>query len=116
VSLYLCRWPNGDCSFVQAPSKGKAIELLEETGNAEGCPLTPLHEFMAHFCLTDAGEIEFEEFGEVTEDVLFEKAYPILDEVLLNAARDAQSGALMPEGVEAVRTAAAKERERVRQK
>ena len=71
---------------------------------------------MAHFRLTDTGEVEFEEFGKVTEDVLFDKAYPILAEAVLNAPRNAQTGALTPEGVEAVRTAVAKERERVRQK
>ena len=116
MPLYLCRWPNGDCSFVFAANKGEAIECLDEVGNAEGCPLTPIPEFMAHFRLADTGEVEFEEFGGVTEDVLFEKAYPILNEAMLNAPRDAQTGALTPEGVEAVRTAVAKERERVRQK
>lgn len=35
---------------------------------------------------------------------------------MLNAPRDAQSGALTLDGVEAVRTAVAKERERVHQK
>ena len=116
MPLYLCRWPNGDCSFVFAANKGEAIERLDEVGNAEGCPLIPIHEFMAHFCLTDTGEFEFEEFGEVTEGVLFEKAYPIVDEALLNAPRDDWSGALIPEAVEAVRSAVAKEQERVREK
>ena len=116
MPLYLCRWTNGDCSFVFAANKGEAIERLDEVGNAEGCPLIPIRDFMAHFCLTDTGEVEFEEFGEVTEDVLFEKAYPILDEAMLNAPCDAQSGALTPEGVEAVKAAVAKERERVREK
>ena len=74
MPLYLCRWPNGDCSFVFALYKGEAIERLDEVGNAEGCPLIPFHEFMAHLGLTDTGEAEFEEFGGVTEDVFFEKA------------------------------------------
>ena len=116
MPLYLCRWTNGDCFFVFAANKGEAIERLDEVGNVEGCPLIPIHEFMAHFCLTDIGEFEFEEFGEVTDDVLFENAYPILDEAMLNAPRDAQSGVLTPEGVEAAGAAVAKERERVRQK
>jgi hypothetical protein len=116
MPLYLCRWTNGDCSFVFAANKGEAIERLDEVGNAEGCPLIPIHEFMAHFCVSDAGEIEFEGLGKVTEDVTVEKACPILDEAMLNAPRDGQSGALTPEGVEAVRAAVARERERVRQK
>ena len=42
MPLYLCRWPNGDCSVVWAANKGEAIELLDEVDNAEGCPLTAL--------------------------------------------------------------------------
>jgi hypothetical protein len=116
MPLYFCRWPNGDCSFVFAANKGEAIECLDEVGNAEGCPLIPIHEFMAHFRLTDTGEVEVEEFGEVTEDALFEKAYPILDEAVLNAPRDEQTGALTPEGMEIVKAAVVKERERVKAK
>ena len=97
MPLYLCRWTNGDCSFVFAANKGEAIERLDEVGNAEGYPLIGISEFMAHFCLTDTGEVEFEEFGEVTGDMLFEEVYPILDEAVLNAPRDGQSGALTPE-------------------
>jgi hypothetical protein len=48
MPLYLCRWTNGDCSFVFASSKGEAIELLDEIGNAVGCPLTPIHDFMVY--------------------------------------------------------------------
>ena len=116
MPIHLCRWPNGDCSFVFAANKGEAIECLDEVGNAEGCPLTPIPEFMAHFRLADTGEVEFEEFGEVTEYALFEKAYPILAEAVLKAPRNAQTGALTPEGMEAVRSAVAKERARVRKK
>lgn len=116
MPLYLCRWTNGDCSFVFAANKGEAIERLDEVGNAEGCPVIPIHEFMAHFHLTDTGGVEFEEFGEVTEDVLFEKAYPILDEAVLNAPRDEQTGALTPDGMEVPKAAVVKERERVKAK
>jgi len=70
---------------------------------------------MAHFRLADIGEVEFEEL-EVTEDVLFEKAYPILDEAALNALRNEQTGALTPEGMEIVKAAVGQERERVKAK
>ena len=66
MPLYLCRWKNGDCSFVQAANKGEAVEILDEIGNAEGCPLTPVQDFMVHFRVSDTGELDFEEFGEVT--------------------------------------------------
>jgi len=116
MPLYLCRWTNGDCSFVFAASKGEAIELLDEIGNAEGCPLTPIHDFMVHFRFSDDGVLEFEEFGEITEDVLVETAYPILSDALLNAPRDEQTGALTPQGMEIVKAAVGKERERVKAK
>ena len=116
MRLYLCRWPNGDCSFVQAATKGEAIELLDETANAEGCALSPVQDFMVHFRLTDTGELEFEEFGEVTEDVLFETAYPVLDKALLDAPRDEQTGQPTAEGVEMIRAAVAQERRRVKRK
>ncbi len=45
MPLYLCRWPNGDCSVVWASTKGAAVELLDEIANAEGCPLTPIQDF-----------------------------------------------------------------------
>jgi hypothetical protein len=63
--LYLCRWPNGNCSFVWATTKGEVIELLDESANAEGCPLTGVQDFMVHFRLTDTGQLEFEEFSEL---------------------------------------------------
>src|SRR5208337_1243086 len=111
MPLYLCRWTNGDCSFVFAASKGEAIELLDEIGNAEGCPLTPIHDFTVHFRFNDDGILEFEEFSEITED-----GQPILSDALLNAPRDEQTGALTPEGMEIVKAAVGKERERVKAK
>jgi hypothetical protein len=80
MPLYLCRWPNGDCSVVSAANKGDAIEIFDEVDNAEGCPLTPLPDFMVHFPLSDEGTIEFEGFCEATGDAIFRLAYPVLDE------------------------------------
>ena len=51
MPLYMCRWPNGDCSVVWATNKGEAIEILDEVDNAEGCPLMALRDFMVHFRL-----------------------------------------------------------------
>jgi hypothetical protein len=101
---------------VQAASKGEAVERLDEIANAEGCPLTPVRDFMAHFRLSDTGELEFEGFGEVTEDMIFETAYPILDKTLSHAPRDDQSGQTTAEGAELIRAAVAQERERVKPK
>jgi len=115
MPLYLCRWPNGDCSVVRANNKGEAVEVLDEIGNAEGCPLITLPTFMVHFRISDVGELELDSLGEATEDALFELAYPLLNEALLNVPTD-EAGNLTPEGLIAISGAVAKERERIRLK
>ena len=115
MPLYLCRWENGDCSFVWAANKGEAIEHLDEIANAEGFPLIALRDFMAHFRLTDTGELEFEGFGERTEDAVFERAYPVLDKVLLDAPRE-ETGSPTMEGTAMIQAAVTEERKRVRPK
>ncbi len=82
MPVYLCRWPNGDCSLVQARSKQAAIIKLDEVDNAEGCPLIRLDECQIHFRLTDEGQLEFQSFGEETESGVWEFCYPVLDGVL----------------------------------
>ena len=115
MPLYLCRWPNGDCSVVLASNKGAAIETLDELANAEGCPLTVLRDFMVHFRLSDSGELEFEGLGEATEEAVFEQAYPVLEETRLNVPCD-KNGNLTPGGVTMIQEAVAKERQRIRPK
>jgi len=77
MPLYLCRWPNGDCSVVCAANKGEAVEILDEVDNAECCSVMALRDFMVHFRMSDEGEIQSEVFGEATEDALFQLAYPV---------------------------------------
>ncbi len=79
MPVYMCRWPNGDFSFVSAASKQEAVETLDEIANAEGCALSVVRDFMVHFRLDDDGSFEHEGFGEVTENTIW-KDYPILDE------------------------------------
>ena len=67
MPLFLCRWPNGDCSAVLARSEQDALIKLDEVANAEGCPLVRLDDFQVHFHLTDDGELALESFGEVPE-------------------------------------------------
>jgi hypothetical protein len=116
MALYLCRWPNGDCSFVEASSKGAAIAALREAGNAEGCPITPMQDFMVHFALSNGGKLELQCFGEATEEAIFEIAYPVLGKALVDAPEEANTGVLTPEGEKLIREAVRKERERVREK
>ena len=81
MPLYLCRWPNGDFSFVWAANREAAVETLDEVDNAEGCPVSVVREFMLHFRLGDDGTFEFEGFGEATGDAIW-RAYPILDQAV----------------------------------
>ncbi len=82
MPMWLCRWPNGDCSVVLAETEQDAIAKLDEVGNAEGCPVTPLPECQINFHLTDEGELLLEGFGEETADSIWSRCYPILDAAL----------------------------------
>ncbi len=110
MPMYLCRWPNGDCSVVQARTKQDAIIKLDEVVNAEGCPLIRLDECQVHFHLTDEGQLELESFGEETESGIWEFCYPVLDGVLPDKLPEHWS---VPER-EAVHQAVFQERARVR--
>ena len=110
--LFLCRWPNGDFSVVKASSKDEAIELLDEIGNAEGSPVTPINDnFMVHFVLTDDGDFELQELGEETGELIMKRAYPVLDEARMSSLDKSDT-----ERTEIIRRAVAKERERVVEK
>jgi hypothetical protein len=82
MRVFLCRWPNGDCSLVAARSKADAVEKLDEVANAEGCPMVELSEAQVHFALTDDGQLILDGLGEDTEQGIFEFCYPVLGEAL----------------------------------
>ena len=99
MPVFMCRWPNGDCSFVAARTKAEAIMTLDEVDNAEAAVVRRVQDFMVHLNLVDQGEFQFEDFGEQTwQDV--DRAYPYL--------ADADGASL-----ETVREAVTKERERL---
>jgi len=81
MSLFMCRWQNGDCSFVSTPTKNLAVQYLDEFGNADGSELTAIRDFMVHFELTPEGKLQFHSFGELAADAIFKKAYPLLNEL-----------------------------------
>jgi len=110
--LFLCRWPNGDFSVVKASSKDEAIELLDEIGNAEGSPVTPINDnFMVHFVLTDDGDFELQGWGEETGELIMKRAYPVLDEARMSSLDKSDT-----ERTEIIRRAVVKERDRVVEK
>ena len=65
---------------MSAVNKEIAFELLDEVGSAEGCPIITIKDFMVHFELRDSRELQFESYGETTENKIVEWAYPILNE------------------------------------
>ncbi len=109
MPVYVCRWPNGDCSVVQARTKQAAIIKLDEMDNAEGCPLFKLDECQIHFRLTDEGQLELQSCGEETESGIWNVCYPVLDGVLPDKAPDDWSVTER----EAVHHAVRQERDRV---
>ena len=87
MPLFLCRWPNGDCSVVLARTKADAVIELDQVGNAEGCPITAVRTFQIRFALTDRGELSLEQFGEGTQEEIVSVAYPLLENALEAAYR-----------------------------
>ena len=79
--VYVCRWPNGDASIVMAGSKREAIIALDEWDAADPSWLTPMDECLVDFRLNNRGEIELNQFGYETANFVWEKCYPVLDEV-----------------------------------
>jgi hypothetical protein len=84
----MCRWPNGDVSFVSARNKEDAVIMLDEWDNAELAELRQIRDFMVDFRLTDDGELDFHAFGERVLDDIWELAYPVLAQTRLTAPTD----------------------------
>ena len=116
MPLFACRWPNGDVSFVMAPSKDRAVELLDEIDNAEGCPIVRVSDFQIHLRLSDSGEFEFEQFGENTDHWVLRHLYPGLDEawrMIGEEQGESDNPAITPEQQARILLAVSQERERV---
>jgi hypothetical protein len=116
MPLFLCRWPNGDCSVVLARTKADAIVELDQVGNAEECPITPVRTFQLQFALTDRGELALERFGDGTKEEVVSFAYPLLENALDEAYRgegDGESEGLPPDKRAAIARAVEQERSRL---
>jgi hypothetical protein len=84
----MCRWPNGDLSFVSARNKEDAIIMLDEWDNAESAEVRQIQNFMVDFRLTDDGELAFQAFGERSLEECLGRAYPVLYQTSLKAPRN----------------------------
>jgi hypothetical protein len=111
MPIFLCRWPNGEFSIVNATSKGNAIELLDEWANAESAKIIRMPDCMFDFRLNDRGDIELSGIGEATEEFVRETCYPELEHVLDTAERD--DGDFTQAGLEQIRAAVEHERKRL---
>lgn len=111
--LYLCRWPNGDFSVVQAESKRDALVQLDELAGALAQWVVPLETFMADFRLDDEGRIEFKTFGEGTREFVRSHCYPELEEVLAGGSITSEPGEYSPKEKEIIKKAVERERTRL---
>src|SRR6202035_4862910 len=105
----MCRWPNGDLSFVSARNKEDAIIMLDEWDNAEVAELRRVESFMVDFELNDDGELELKAFGECFLEDIWERAYPVLSQARLNAPTDGDE--LTPSGKKMIREAVRAEKQ-----
>jgi len=78
MPVYICRWENGEVSFLSAKSKKDACLLLDEFAEVEPDDLHPVSDFMLSFKLTDNGALEVSEMGEDTQELFNQTIYPVL--------------------------------------
>jgi hypothetical protein len=114
MAMYLCRWPNGDFSIVNAKTKGEAIEMLDEWGNAEQAFLSRMADCMFDFRLSEDGDIELANIGESTHDEIMETCYPELNKSLGTAEVDEAGPDYSADGRQQIRAAVELERTRLR--
>jgi hypothetical protein len=112
MPMFMCRWPNGDLSFVSARNREDAIIKLDEWDNAEVAELRQIHTFMVDFKLTDDGDLELQAFGERSQEDIWGRAYPVICQTMLNTPRDSE-GELIESGKEMIRKAVQAEKERL---
>ena len=112
TGVYLCRWPNGDFSLVTANTRREALVQLDEWAGAYSSQLFPIDSCMVDFGLNDQGKIELKQFGEETEELIWEISYPDLQAVLANVMRQ-DGGEHTPEAKESICKAVQHERVRL---
>ncbi len=104
MAAFLCRWPDGTISIVEAKNETDANIKLDEFDNADKADLFRLREFLIDLKLTDDGDLEVNfdtgnrGFGDYTIDQILEDAYPELDVALVSEDKEA-----IPKAVESER-------------
>lgn len=113
MAVYICRWPNGEFSIVNAKTKSDAIELLDEWGNAEQASLTRMPECMLDFRLDDDGQIELASIGESTHDCIMQALLLGTRQSIRHTEFDETGLEYSAKGHEQIRKAVALERARL---
>lgn len=126
MPIYLCRWPNGDVSIVNAEDEGEAADRLDEVGDAndESAILIPFPGFMMHLKLPDEiGEnddldalrppLTVESFGWQTDAFLEEHIYPSFHEAAAKIDFDGKPPTSVEEAIDALNKAIAVEKSRL---
>lgn len=91
MKVFICRWQNGDLSIVSARDPEDAVSVLDEVADATDAELFETKDLLIHFELDDNGNLVLQEFGEGREDVIYEKAYPLLFQARTNDHHDETS-------------------------
>src|SRR5580700_4513777 len=113
MANYFCRWPNDDFSIVNAKTRGDAIEMLDEWGNAEQAILSRMTDCMFDFRLCDDGQIELASVGVSTRDCIMETCHPDLDKAFATAGWDDAGLDFSENGRKQIREAVELERTRL---
>ena len=113
MAIYLCRWPNGDFSIVNATTKDQAIELLDECGNAERAIVSRMTNCMCDFKLGDDGRFELVDVGECTREGVIKKCYPELNKAIASVEWEEGEEDYSAEGYRQIRAAVELERRRL---
>jgi hypothetical protein len=74
----MCRWMNGDGSFVSARTKGDAIGMVDEWHTAEGAEISGIRDFTIDFRLNAEDDLEFAELGASCHNAILGEWYPRL--------------------------------------
>ena len=85
MPVYFARWKDGSFSIAEAEDEDEAYELLDEFGD-EPAELSRLNSCLIDFELTERGHFRLGHFGELMQDEIFERGYPLLQSALTAAA------------------------------
>jgi hypothetical protein len=87
MPVYLCRWPNGDVSLAAGKSEVEVADVLDEVDNPDAAELMQLDAVAVHLKLGTRPSQEgtlplrFEGMSEQLESSIYERAYPVYNEV-----------------------------------